>query len=81
MIRIQFRNPTARPRIFGGTPERHRGQPDELPLGSDVADTAHRGDGARDVELEEVIGDAPVSNLSGHTSLRNGACTKVPRLP
>ena len=50
----------------------------EPPLGSEIADTAFNSErpGALDAQLEEMMGDAPVCDVCGHITVRNGACYK-----
>jgi ribonucleoside-diphosphate reductase alpha chain len=48
------------------------------PLGSEISDTAFNSEapGALDAQLEEMMGDAPVCDVCGHITVRNGACYK-----
>jgi ribonucleoside-diphosphate reductase alpha chain len=50
----------------------------EPPLGSEIGDSAYSSEapGALDAQLEEMMGDAPVCDVCGHITVRNGACYK-----
>jgi ribonucleoside-diphosphate reductase alpha chain len=50
----------------------------EPPLGSEIGDTAFNSEapGALNAQLEEMMGDAPVCDVCGHITVRNGACYK-----
>ncbi|HEY8092010.1 MAG TPA: hypothetical protein VIF09_29315, partial [Polyangiaceae bacterium] len=45
-------------------------------LGSTVLGTAKAAGSALDAQLEEMMGDAPVCDVCGHITVRNGACYK-----
>ena len=50
--------------------------PSERPLLQASAVSAGAERGALDAQLEEMMGDAPVCDLCGHITVRNGACYK-----
>jgi ribonucleoside-diphosphate reductase alpha chain len=52
--------------------------PSEPPLGSEIGQSAWSSEvpGALDAHLEEMMGDAPVCDVCGHITVRNGACYK-----
>jgi ribonucleoside-diphosphate reductase alpha chain len=50
----------------------------EPPLSAEIGETAWNSDvpAALDAQLEEMMGDAPVCDVCGHITVRNGACYK-----